>query len=262
MAPTERRRMSTVKTAVRRFVWHEQVSPDPKAAKRFYTELFGWELEAFQPSEYDYEMIKVGDQTHGGFSAAEGDAPPHWLGHVSVEDVDDTVLRAEAAGGRIVNGPMDMPEVGRFALIADPQGGLISAYKPEGEGPIAEGTFVWDELATDDVEGAKSFYTEVFGWRTEDMDMGEAGTYTMLKRDGDPDAGGITQKAPGAPGGSIWYPYVATDDVDGTASKAKELGATVVLEPVDVPTVGRLAILIDPTGATFGLFQPSGESTG
>lgn len=179
-----------------------------------------------------------------------------------MEDVDDTVLRAEAAGGKIVTGPMDMPEVGRFALIADPQGGLISAFKPDGDSPTAEGTFVWDELATDDVEGAKRFYTEVFGWRTEDMDMGEAGTYTLLKRNGDPDAGGIAQKQPGAPSGAVWYPYLATDDLDAGVSKAKELGATVILEPVEMPTVGRFAILIDPTGATFGLFKTSEESAG
>jgi uncharacterized protein len=254
--------MSTVKTAIGRFVWHEQISPDPAAAKRFYTQLLGWELEGFKPGEFDYDMIKVGDQMHGGFAAAEGDSPPHWLGHVHVEDVDDTVLRAEAAGGKVVTGPMDMAEVGRFALIADPQGGLISAFKPEGDTPPAEGVFLWEELATDDVEGAKRFYTEVFGWKTEDMDMGEAGTYTLLKRNGDPDAGGITAKPAGAPGGASWYPYLATDDVDAGVSKAKELGATVILEPVEMPTVGRFAILIDPTGAAFGLFQTSEESAG
>ncbi len=92
--------MSTTATAVGKFVWHEQVSSDPGQAKDFYTELFGWGTELFKAGEMDYPMINSGGQNHGGFGTAqEGAPPPHWLSHVQVDDVDETVEKAKAAGG-------------------------------------------------------------------------------------------------------------------------------------------------------------------
>ena len=250
--------MSTgVQTAVGKFVWHENNSTDPENARDFYTRLFGWETEVWKPGEMDYAMIKVGEQMHGGFNTAQGDAPSHWLGHLLVEDVDETARRAEAADGKILAGPMDMPEIGRFALISDPQGAAFSAYSPEGDAPISEGTFVWDELLTSDVDGAKSFYTEVIGWTTRDMDMGEAGTYTIFQRAGEVDVAGCMARPEGMQGPPHWLPYIATDDVDATVAKAKELGGTAVMEGEDIPNVGRIAVLQDPVGAVFGLFRPS-----
>src|SRR5919201_2235802 len=162
--------MSTVTSTVGKFVWREQVSDDPEQAKAFYTQLFGWSTETFKPGEIDYTMIAAGGNMHGGFSKAqEGAPPPHWLGHIHVESVDETIERAKKAGGKIAFGPMDMPEIGRFAIIVDPQGAFVSVYQPESEVPSSAGVFVWDELATSDVEGAERFYGEVFGWTTKDM---------------------------------------------------------------------------------------------
>jgi predicted enzyme related to lactoylglutathione lyase len=247
-----------VQTAVGTFVWHENKSNDVEKAKDFYTQLLGWELEVWKPGEVDYPMIKVGDQMHGGFSTAQGDAPSHWLGHVLVTDVDETARRAEAAGGRILFGPEDMPEIGRFALIADPQGATISLHSPEGDAPIAVGTFVWDELVTSDVDGARSFYTEVIGWTTREMDMGPEGTYTIFQR-GETDVAGCMAQPEGMQSPPQWLPYIATDDVDATVGKATDLGATAFMEATDIPNVGRIAVLQDPVGAVFGLFKPSSE---
>ena len=120
-------------------------------------------------------MISSGGRMHGGFGPAQGGAPSHWLGHVAVESVDGAAERAQAAGGRILAGPMDIPEVGRMVVIADPQGGVTSAFQPESaEWTPDEGVFVWDELLAEDVEAAKAFYTDVYGWTTGEMDMGEA----------------------------------------------------------------------------------------
>jgi predicted enzyme related to lactoylglutathione lyase len=247
--------VSTVATTVGRFVWHEQVSPDPKQAQSFYTELFGWETETFKPGEFDYTMISSGGQSHGGFSKAqEGAPPPHWLGHIHVESVDETVEKAKKAGGKIAFGPMDMPEVGRFAIIIDPQGAWVSAYQPEGEGPSSSGVFVWDELGTQDLEASKRFYSDVFGWTARDM--GEKyGGYNIFAT-GESDLGGV-MKLPDSSLPSLWVPYVGVDDADATVAKAKKLGANVVLEPMDVPEVGRLAVLRDPQGATFAVIKPS-----
>ena len=251
--------MSTgVQTAVGKFVWHENNSTDVEKAKDFYTQLLGWQLEVWKPGEIDYAMIKVGDQMHGGFNTAQGDAPSHWLGHVLVEDVDETVRRAEAAGGKIGAGPMDVPEVGRFAAITDPQGAVFSVYSPAGEAPAGEGTFVWDELLTTDADAAKSFYKEVVGWTTRDMEMSQ-GTYTIFQRAGEIDVAGCMARPEGMEAPPHWLPYLATADVDATVTNAKELGATAVMEGTDIPNVGRIAVLQDPTGAEFGLFKPSSE---
>ena len=250
--------MSTgIQTAVGKFVWHENNSTDAKKAQDFYTQLLGWDIEVFKPGEMDYGMIKAGGQTHGGFGTAQGGAPSHWIGHVLVEDLDETLRRIEAAGGKIVAGPMDIPDVGRMAIITDPQGAVLSAFQPASdEMPVSEGTFVWDELHTSDVDGAKSFYGEVFGWTAQDRDMGPM-TYTMFKRAGDVDVAGCMALEEGMQAPPHWLPYIYANDIDATTAKAKELGATIFVEPADIPDVGRFSVLQDPVGAIFGLFRPN-----
>ena len=246
--------MSTVQTAVGKFVWHENYSSDPDSTREFYNQLLGWETEVWKPGEADYALIKAGDQMQGGIVKAPEGGSPGWLGSVLVEDVDETARKAEAAGGGIVSAPMDVPEIGRIAVISDPQGGVISAYSPEGEGPNPEGTFVWDELSTSDPEAAKDFYTEVFGWTAQTMDMG-GGTYTIFKRAGDIDVGGATKASEGTP--TAWMPYIAAADLEATAERARELGGTVIQEPTDIPNMGRFAIVRDPAGGIFGLWKGS-----
>ena len=247
--------MSTgVQTKVGTFIWHGNNSTDVEKAKRFYTELLGWETEEW-PGEMDYTIIKTGGRGTGGFSAAQGGAPSHWIGNVFVEDTDEAARRAEAAGGRILFGPESIPEVGRFALIADPQGATVPAFTPQGEGgELGEGVFVWDELHTSDPAAAKSFYGEVFGWSASDQDMGGM-TYTIFKRAGDIDVGGCMQLEEGMQAPPHWLVYISTRDIDATTARAKELGATVFVEPTDVPNMGRFSVVQDPAGAVFGLFQ-------
>jgi uncharacterized protein len=248
----------TTATAVGKFVWHEQVSPDPKQAQDFYTRLFGWGTEVFKPGEVDYTMISSGGQGHGGFSKAmEGAPPPHWLSHVAVEKLEDTIEKVRAAGGKLAAGPFDMSEVGRIAIITDPQGAYLSAYEPEGEGPVPEGVFVWDELGTTDANAAQRFYEQVFDWTTSDLGA-EYGGYRIFNR-GETGIAGLM----GLQDGSIpphWQPYVAVDDPDRTAAKAIELGGSVVVQTMDVPEVGRVAVLRDPQGATLGIIKPEPRS--
>jgi predicted enzyme related to lactoylglutathione lyase len=245
--------MSTTETAVGKFVWHEQVSSEPEKAREFYTALLGWDVEVFKPGEIDYTMISSGGRLHGGFGKAmEGAPPPHWLGHVQVEDIDETVEKAKAAGGRLAAGPFDLPEVGRMAIIGDPQGAFVAVYHPANDGPAAEGVFVWDELVTKDIDDAARFYGELFGWTVEDMGA-DFGGYRIFKR-GETSIGGLMAPPdPAIP--NYWQPYVGAADTDATVAKAKELGATVLVEPMDVPTVGRFAVLADPQGAVFGVIR-------
>ena len=250
--------MSKVETWVGRFVWHEQVSPDPKQAQDFYTQLFGWGTEVFKPGEIDYAMISSGGQSHGGFGKAmEGTPPPHWLSHVRVANVDETLLKVESAGGKLAAGPFEMGEVGRMAIVKDPQGAFISLYQPESEGPGAEGVFVWDELATTDADGAQRFYEEVFSWTTKDMGP-DFGGYRIFEVGGIGIAGLMSLQDASIP--AHWQPYVAVDDVDATTTKATELGGSALMEPMDVPTVGRIAVVSDPQGAVFGIIKPEPAS--
>lgn len=237
-----------------KFVWHEQVSPDPKQAQDFYTRLFGWTAEVFKPGEADYTMVSSRGQNHGGFArAVEGAPPPHWLSHIRGEKLEDTIEKATRAGGKLTASPFEMGEVGRIAIIADPQGAYVNAYEPENEGPASEGVFVWDELGTTDADGAQRFYEEVFGWTTSDMGP-DYGGYRVFNRGGTGIAGVMTLPDKSIP--PHWQPYVAVDDPDATAGKAAELGGAALMEPMDVPKVGRIAILRDPQGATLGIIKP------
>jgi len=245
--------MSTVQTALGAFVWHDYGSNDPEKAQQFYTALFGWQTEV--PADMDYTMIVADGTQHGGFwPPAPVDAPAQWIGHVLVKDVDDTAARAEAAGGSLLFEPMDAPEGRRFAVIRDPEGAALSAYSSPGDSSPPQGVFGWDELYVDDIERAKSFYSEVFGWTTSEMDMGEGRSYTIFSSGDQQRAGGMA-KPPGMQAPSHWLVYIMSADVDGHTSKAKDLGAQVHMEPFDVPTVGRMSILADPAGAPFGLFK-------
>ena len=212
----------------------------------------------YEPGEADYTMISSGGQSHGGFSEAmQGAPPPHWLAHVRVEDLEETIEKAKNAGGRVAAGPFDMGEIGRSAIIADPQGAYVSAYQPQSEGPDSTGVFVWDELGTTDVDDAQRFYEEVFGWTTSDMGA-EYGGYRIFNR-GETGIAGLMA----LPDNSIpahWQPYVAVDDPDRAAAKATKLGGATILEPMDVPGVGRIAVLRDPQGATFGIIKPDPTS--
>src|SRR2546430_170444 len=203
-------------------------------------------------------MISSGGQSHGGFSKAlEGAPPPHWLSHVRVENLDETIEKARRAGGKLAAGPFEMDEVGRIGIIADPQGAYVSAYQPEGEGPESKGVFVWDELGTTDADGAQRFYEDVFGWTTSDMGA-EYGGYRIFNRGETGIAGFMTLQDSSIP--AHWQPYVAVNDPDATAAKATELGGSVLAEPMDVPKVGRVAVLRDPQGAAFGIIRPEPSS--
>jgi uncharacterized protein len=251
--------VSTVETSVGRFVWHEQVSDDPKQAEGFYTQLFGWGTEAFDAGETEYTMISSGGRTHGGFGKAmEGAPPPHWLSHIGVDDVDETIEKAKGAGGSVAAGPFDMPDVGRMAILKDPQGAYVSVYQAQGSSEgLAQGVFVWDELGTTDADGAQRFYEEVFGWSTQDMGE-EYGSYRIFFR-GETQIGGLmTNPDPSIP--AYWTPYVGVEDPDATCSQAKQLGAETIVEPMDVPNVGRFAVLKDPQGAVFGIIRGDSPS--
>lgn len=244
-----------IETAYGKVVWHEHTSTDAEKAKGFYTELFGWELESFKPGEIDYTLIKDGGRSHGGFMEPESGPPPHWLMYVLVQDADEIAEKAKGAGGSAIMDPFDVPEVGRLAILKDPQGAVFAVIQPTMEAdrdePPAAGVFVWDELTTPDPAGAKEFYGGLFGWTFRDEDMGGM-TYTVVQLD-ESQIAGLMARPEGFDIPPHWKTYVKVDDADATVAKAKELGASVIVEPTDIPDVGRFAVLQDPIGAVFGI---------
>jgi uncharacterized protein len=247
--------MSTdVQTETGRIVWHDLVAADVERATAFYTELLGWELNFFKPGEApDYPVIRAGGQEHGGFVRLVG-VPPHWHAYVLVDDAAAAAARAVELGGRIIRHATEIPEVGRFAVLADPQGAVFAVFEALEPTPTPSGTFLWDELQATDLDEAKSFYGGLFGWDSTDMEVDAPGTYTLFKL-GEQNIAGLMRKPDQAPA-PHWLTYLASDHVDEAVERAGTLGATTLMPPNDVPGVGRIAVLTDPTGAVFGLLKP------
>src|ERR1700761_2249994 len=165
-----------------RFVWHELMTTDPDAASDFYSSVVPWTTQdSGMPS---YTLWMSGKNRAGGLMALPEDegsgTPPHWIIYIATDDVDETVAQAEKLGGKILKPAADIPNVGRFAVLADPQGAAFAGFSPsstpeEGMSPGGGvGDFTWHELATTDPEAALGFYTELFGWsKGAAHDMGD-----------------------------------------------------------------------------------------
>lgn len=242
-----------------RFCWYELLTTHPDAAPDFYGQVAGWTTSAWETEGAPpYTMWMNGEQPIGGImqkppEAAE--APPHWLVHVSTPDLAATTAEAEGLGGKVLN-RIEVPTVGDFAIIQDPQGAIFSAFQPEGDapghdGPAALGEFSWHELATEDWEAAWAFYSTLFGWlKGEAMDMGEMGTYQTFTRGAHP-VGAVFNRPPQIPV-SAWLFYVRVPSADEAADKIQKLGGKLLNGPMDVPD-GRIAQCMDPQGAAFAV---------
>lgn len=251
-----------------RFVWYELVTTDPEAAQSFYSDVIGWSTAPFEGTEMPYTMWVVGDDPIGGVmqmppEAGEQDVPPHWIAYVGVDDVDATSRKAGELGATIVVEPRDIPDVGRFAILHDPQGATIAIYKSVQEraanGEPRVGDFSWHELATTDHEAAFDFYEQLFGWKkTEAMDMGEMGIYQMYGA-GDRTLGGMFDKPSEMPGPPAWLYYTLVDDLDGVVEKVREKGGQVLNGPMEVPGGDRIAQCMDPQGAMFAIHAKAGS---
>ena len=250
-----------------RFVWFDLMTTDAPAAIGFYTRLLGWGIQEWKDASVDYPMWANQGNPLGGVvqlppeAAANGGAP-HWLAYVAVEDVDRTVARAEELGGTPVHAATDIPSVGRFAVIRDPQGAMIAVYRSlatnadGGNKQPAPGDICWHELATTDHRSAFDFYADLFGWQKLDaLDMGEAGIYQIYGRPGEP-LGGMFDQPCEMPGPPAWLYYVTVPDVRTAVERVAELGGRVLNGPMEVPG-GMIAQCLDPQGAMFALHAAS-----
>ncbi len=246
-----------------RFVWHDLLTTDPSGAQKFYPRVVGWTVDA--ESYPQYAMWQTGGRGIGGVmdlpaEVRQGGAPPHWLAYISTPDTDASAADAQARGAKVLVGPTDIPEVGRWAILQDPQGAVFALFTPTAapqqpppEGPPGAGDFSWHELAANDNEAAFGFYAALFGWdRFETHDMGPMGTYIIYGAGGVP-YGGMYNRPADMPAPPHWLPYVHVPSADEAAGRIKDAGGTVLHGPADVPGGDRIAMALDPQGAAFAV---------
>ncbi|MCG8591707.1 MAG: VOC family protein [Proteobacteria bacterium] len=233
-----------------RFVWVDLVTHDLAGAQAFYGELFGWSFDADSDGDGYVRVLHQGFPIAGmvdvrrpkGWQRESG-----WVASLSVSDVDAAAAAANEAGGAVERPPRNVPVRGRMALVSDPAGAhLLLLRAAGGDPPNSEpppGRFLWNELWTQDVEGAATFYRRVAGYEIESIQLGES-PYAVWKRGGVPRAG-LIEAPPEVD--AQWLPYVRVEDPEQTADRAAELGARVVLRDDDS------AIFVDPTGAPLGV---------
>jgi uncharacterized protein len=245
-------------TARGRFVWHDLMTTDPKAAEAFYTRVAGWGTQVWQGTT-QYTMWTAGGIPIGGvMTLSPGIAVPHWLAYVAVPDVDATVTQAESLAGTTLVKATDIPTVGRFAVLGDPQGAAFAVFTaanqtPGHDGMPAPGEFSWHELMTTDHAGAFGFYQALFGWeKVNEHDMGPMGVYLEFGRNGVP-IGGMFNGPASIPAPPNWLNYVRVDSADRVADLVKANGGTVMNGPMDVPGGDRIAQCMDPQGAAFAV---------
>lgn len=251
------------------FCWAELNTTDARGSKEFYTQLFGWEAhDDAMPQGGVYTMLTIG----GGNAAAlysmnaeqrSQKVPSHWNTYMKVDNVDVATARARQLGGKVMAGPFDVADAGRMSFVVDPTGAPFHIWEARKHAGFVftdnrPGTVTWNELSTPDTAKAGAFYAALFNWQKTDMPMGPNDTYTLFQAKGK-NVGGMMKLdeemvAHGIP--PTWTIYFSVSHCDTAVARARSLGASIEVEPTDIPNTGRFAIIQDPAGAIFGVLQP------
>ena len=248
------------------FIWYELLTSDPAAAASFYGAMFGWTARDAGQSGMDYHLFIMNGVAVGGLMALPAGAVnagmrPGWLGYVSVADVDTRVASIIAAGGAELMPAMNVPGIGRMAMVADPQGAALYVMTPIGDGPATSfapgkpGHGGWHELHTKDWTAALAFYAEQFGWRqVHAMDMGPLGTYLQFDFGSGDVAGGMLNDVSAAR--PYWLFCFNVDDIDAAHRRLIANGGLALIDPHQVPTGDWIIQARDPQGALLVLVGP------
>ena len=248
-------------------IWFELNATDPAAAQAFYEGVADWRVApSSMPEHGGYRIAEADGRPVAGIRQTMPEAPglPGWAVYLATLDVDATAAQVVDLGGKVRFGPVDIPHVGRFAMVSDPQDVVFALMTPENSavsrafGPVPLGTEhtlghgVWIELATPDPEAALAFYGTLFGWeKLGAMPMGGMGEYAFIGR-GDLRPGAMmSSAATGAPARWSWYVHVA--DIDCALAMVRERGGTVLQGPDPIPGGSYSAKIADPLGNTLGL---------
>ena len=249
------------------FCWPELSTRDVQGACSFYGDLFGWNAREIPTAMGNYVILGPETREAAALAAQKDEQrrqgiPSHWLSYISVPDADATAAKAKGLGGQVLMEPFDVMEEGRMALIQDPTGATFALWQAKNHKGITAyqepGALCWTELATTNSEGATAFYTQLFGW-TAMPSQDPAMPYTEWMIDGTHFGGMMEINDQLGPTWkdipSHWMVYFMVKDVDERTTRAATLGAKVHVAPRDIPQTGRFAVLEDPQGAMFSLFQ-------
>lgn len=252
------------------FIWYELMTTELDVALDFYREVVGWTTSEMDQPDMRYVIWNAGERGIGGAmqltdAMCEGGARPGWLGYIHAADTDAKAAAIAADGGKILMPPGDIPNVGRFALVADRGGAafyLLTPLPREGGDPpplaqYAPGSVGWHELyAGDGEQSAIQFYGGQFGWTTESlMDMGPMGTYRLFATGGPDTVGGMMDRPAQMPA-SAWQFYFTVDAIDAAAARVSAKGGQIIMGPMEVPNAMWVVQAVDPQGAHFALVAP------
>jgi hypothetical protein len=250
------------------FVWYEYMGDDAKAAAEFYAHVVGWTAKDSGMPGMAYTILYAGDYGVGGVMTTPPEAKtmgarPGWVGYVWVEDVDAAAAKLAAAGGSVKRPGADIPRVGRFAVVADPQGAVFMLFRDAGgeppppPPPDAPGLVGWRELHAGDGAKAFDFYSGLFGWtKRRAMDMGAMGVHQLFGlAGGEADYGGVMTRAPQGPG-PFWLYYFNVPAIDAAVARVKAKSGQIANGPMKGPDGPWIVRAIDPEGAPFALVAP------
>jgi predicted enzyme related to lactoylglutathione lyase len=242
-----------------RFVWWELHTPDIARSAAFYEAVVGWKIRPVEVGALRYDMIHAGDRAIGGMAPLSDvkmdGVPPFWTGYVSSPAVDKAAAAAVDAGGKVLLPPVDVPPIGRFAALQDPQGAALMAFKatsgdpPEEERP-GPGHVCWTELYTTDIPAAAAFYEKVFGWKLGPF-LGNPDVPVFVR--GDRTAGGIMRAPPGVP--PNWLNHVCVVSLAEARKQVVARDGRIMLDEMHVPGIGTFSIILDNVGAGISLFE-------
>jgi uncharacterized protein len=245
------------------FIWHDLMTTDVEAAKRFYGAVVGWTFNAQMP---DYAVTEAGGKGMGGIMKKPDhlDAmPPFWSGYIYVADVDAAVSKMKTLGGKIHREPWDVPDVARMAVAADPTGAMFNIMSPlpRADGSAmppssAMGAVGWNEAHVGDLDAAWRFYSQMFGWtKGTVLPMGEMGDYMLFQIE-DKDIGGMMKRQEPLPA-PMWLYYFNVDGINAAADRITQAGGKIAMGPHEVPGGQWIVSAFDPQGGNFQLISNS-----
>jgi uncharacterized protein len=236
--------------------WVDVTSTDLDRSVEFYTRLFGWEAQRDpRPEAGGYTMFTLrGKNVAAASPVWQEGMPSVWTTYLASDDVDATAAKAREAGGNVLMEPFDVLDAGRMTVIQDPTGAIFGVWQA-GQHHGAQlanepGSLNWNELNTRDTEATSRFYEAVFGVEI-DMQELEGAAYGVVKVGGRSVAGIRRLDAPAEQVPPHWQTVFAVADCDAALTDVQELGGRKLTEPLEVPSIGRFALVQDPVGASF-----------